>query len=117
MNKVNFPICGFMILCAFFSAAGCATTEGYRSEPMTLVGKIQDVPQQHLLANPRGKFTYYVEVEEGKQVIVYSSSRITCAEPVRLTGRWMTQEGASEARWERPLSERQFEVTQWKCVR
>lgn len=84
---------------------------------MTITGRVMDVPQQHLLANPRGRITYYIQVEPGKEFIAYAPTRIECDGPVRLTGRWITQEGSSDTRWAAPLADRQFEVSRWSCER
>nr|MDO8111334.1 hypothetical protein [Candidatus Sigynarchaeota archaeon] len=86
----------------------------------TLIGKISDVPWQHMIASVKTHPNiYYFDLEDKNQIVIYARTTIAHAGKISITGKIIAVKGGSKrpgAAKSEPYTEYHMLVDEWKPV-
>ncbi len=78
-------------------------------DTVEVVGKISDMPWQHLVGmHEFYPYFYYIDIENGGQIVAYSAEEIVCGSDIRLSGEVIEAGGNSK----RPGSDEEYRELQ-----
>jgi hypothetical protein len=102
-------------------AAGGGSAMGLSRESVgkevCVVGKISQIPWQHMIRPDLGKDAQYIDLEEGGQIVAYMRGMSSCAQPLLLEGKVLLTEGESKRPGSKErTSELQLDVSRWTCL-
>jgi hypothetical protein len=82
-----------------------------------VVGRVSQMPWQHMIRSDTGKQAEYIDLEEGGQIVAYVGSAIVCSRPVLLEGQVLLTEGSSKRPGSKErVGEIQLDVGRWTCL-
>ena len=97
--------------------AGMGLSGDHVGKEVAVVGKVSQMPWQHMIRSDTGKQAEYIDVEEGGQIVAYVGSAIACGRPVLLEGKVLLTEGSSKRPGSKErVGEIQLDVARWTCL-
>lgn len=84
---------------------------------VAVVGRVSQMPWQHMIRADTGKQAEYIDLQEGGQIVAYLASPVACGQPVLLEGKvLLTEGGAKRPGSKETASELQLDVGRWTCL-
>ena len=87
-------------------------------DTVEIVGRISKTPWQHLVGMHEAyPYFYYIDIEDGGQIVVYSAEEISCSGQIKLSGEVIEAGGSSK----RPGSDEEYRelqliVRSFECI-
>jgi hypothetical protein len=97
---------------------GVADLRGRVGEAVALLGRVSNMPWQHMIrADMGGKVPEYFDLEDRSQIVVYAAGGLRCGGPILLRGAVLLTEGSSKRPGSKEVgSEIQLDVAAWRCL-
>jgi hypothetical protein len=84
---------------------------------MTVEGKLAKVVWQHIIKVIPGKRPYYLDLDDGTQIVVYAKPGFHCQGRVRVSGKVVEVRAKSKRPSDEEIfSEHHIDVDDWKCL-
>lgn len=105
-----FIIILFALSCAGGGKMAKGSSDGWTpGDTVEVVGKISDMPWQHLVGMHEAyPYFYYIDIEGGGQIVAYSAKEIACEGRIKLRGKVIEAGGSSK----RPGSDEEYRELQ-----
>jgi hypothetical protein len=86
-------------------------------EKVVLVGRVSQMPWQHMIRGDLKKQAAYIDLEGRGQIVAYAKGSISCPGAVVLRGTVLLTEGSSKRPGSKEVcSEVQLDVESWQCL-
>lgn len=99
------------------AAAAPSFADAEQGDRVTVVGKVSQVPWQHMVDVRPGKTAEYFDLPGGGQIVVYVAGNLPPGKKLELSGRVLVLEGTSKRPGSKEVAtERQLDVESWKAA-
>lgn len=99
------------------AAAAPSFADAQKGERVTVVGKVSQMPWQHMIDVRPGKTAEYFDLPSGGQIVVYVAGTLPPGKKLELTGKVLVIEGTSKRPGSKEVAtERQLDVESWRAV-
>lgn len=97
--------------------AGMGLSGDSVGKEVAVVGKVSQMPWQHMIRSDTDKQAEYIDLEEGGQIVAYVGSAIACGRPLLLEGKVLLTAGSSKRPGSKERAgEVQLDVARWTCL-